>query len=292
MTRLCLPAALGLLLGATTNVARADADEDRFTIRASVFDTDARIRLGAEGTIGNEQINANFDEVGALEDDARSERFELSYRIGERHRLFANYYDLTPGGAFVLDETYTLPDVPSIPGFPSLPPLPDLEVPAGSRLDYGIEFRLATLMYEYALIENDRWTVGAQAGVHWAKLGIFASLDIPDIASDRFDWERKRHSIALGARAQYRPDERWRFGLEVQGYDTEWGNFVSEDGHFERAGLLAEYRFTEHVGIHAGYDWFRLKLRDVAADEDEFYSVLLDGELRVHGPTLGLTVAF
>lgn len=269
-----------LLLGASASAVQAAPDEDRFTFRASAFDTDSRIRIAAEGTVGNEQINADFADVGSLGDDERSERFEATYRIAERHRLSASYYDLQPTKSYVLDEAI---------GFEELP---EYEIPAGSRADVGIEFRLATLMYEYALVENEQWTLGAQVGIHWAKLAAFASVDVPDIADDRVEWERKRRSIALGARLQYRPSEKWRFGVEVQGYDTDWGNFVSENGHFERGGLLAEYRFTEHVGIHAGYDWFRLKLRDTVADEDYFYSLLLDGELRVHGPTLGLTVAF
>lgn len=271
--------AISLLLG-TATCAQAAPDQDRFTFRASAFDADSRIRIAADGAVGDERIDAGFDDAGSIGDDERSERFELTYRIAERHRVSADYYDLTPTRSYVLDEAI---------GFEELP---EYQIPAGSRADIGFEFSLATLMYEYALIENDRWTLGAQAGIHWAKLGAFASIDVPDIADDRVEWERKRRSIALGARLQYRPSEKWRVGVEVQGYDTEWGNFVSENGHFERGGLLAEYRFTEHVGLHAGYDWFRLKLRDTVADEDYFYSVLLDGELRVHGPTLGLTVAF
>lgn len=287
------PLALSLLpalLAGIAAPAAPAADTDRFTVRASVYDTDARIRMRADGQVGNEEIHANFDDVGLLGDDARSARFELGYRFGERHRLSASYYDLAPGGAFLLDEDYALPGIPPLPGLPELPEVPD--VPAGSRLDYGIDFRLATLMYEYALLQDERWTVGVQGGLHWAKLSAFADLDVPGIAQDRVDWERRRHSIALGARVEFRPDARWRFGLEAQGYDTEWGNFVAENGHFERFGLLAEYRFTPRFGVHAGYDWFRLKLRDTVEDADEFYSVLLDGELRVHGPTLGLTLAF
>ena len=269
-----------LLLGVSAGTAVAAPDDDRFTFRASAFDTDARIRVGAEGMVGNEVLNANFDDVGVIDGSETALRLELGYRIAEKHRVFLNYYDLQPGESYVLDEAI---------GFEEFP---EYQIPAGSRADVGMEFKLATLMYEYALIENDDWTVGAQVGVHWAQLLAFASVDIPDIANDRVEWKRTKRALALGGRVQYRPGDKWRFGAEVQGYDTSWGDFVSENGHFERFGLLGEYRFTDNVGMHVGYDWFRLKLRDVAADDDEYYSVLLDGELRVHGPTAGLTVAF
>lgn len=274
-----LHAALALSLGGIATVASA-ADDDRFTFRASAFDTDASIRVGAEGTVGNEDINATFDDVGVIDGSETALRFEAVYHPAERHRLALNYYDLEPRESYVLDR-----DI----GFEEFP---EYTLPAGSRADVGMDFKLATLMYEYAFVESDTWTVGGQVGVHWAQLVAFGSVDIPDIASDRVEWKRTKRAIALGARAQYRPSDRWRFGLEVQGYDTSWGDFVSENGHFERAGLLAEYRFTDRFGVHVGYDWFRLKLRDVAADEDEYYSVLLDGELKVHGPTAGLTLAF
>ena len=273
--------ALALAIGMLAGTANAAADEDRFTFRASGFDTESRIRVLADGTVGDENISEDFSDVGSFGDDSeRSLRLEAVWRIADRHRLFLTHYDVKPGKSFVLDEGLSFEE------------LPEYEIPAGSRADFGVEFRLATLMYEYALVENDTWTVGAQAGIHSAKLSAFASVDVPDIANDRFDWERNRHSIALGARVQYRPGEKWRFSAEGQGYDTSWGNFVSENGHFERFGLLGEYRFTENFGIHAGYEWFRLKLRYNLADEDYFYEVLLDGELRVHGPTLGLTLAF
>lgn len=268
--------ALALALVGTAHAAA----EDRFTFRASAFDTDARIRLGAEGTVGNEVLNADFDDVGVIDGSETAIRLEAGWHFTPRQRVFLNYYDLEPGQSYVLDEAI---------GFDELP---EYEIPAGSRADIGMEFKLATLMYEYALVESDQWTVGAQAGIHWAQLVAFASVNVPDIADDRFEWKRTKRAIALGGRVQYRPSDKWRFGAEVQGFDTSWGNFVSENGHFERFGLLGEYRFTDTFGVHLGYDWFRLKLRDVVADEDEYYSVVLDGELRVHGPTAGLTVAF
>lgn len=274
-----LRTALALALSACAATAAAQ-DSDRFTFRASAFDTESQIRVAADGMIGNEDLNATFSEEGTIGADETAARFELGWHFTDRQRVFLNYYDLQPGQSWVLDEAIYFEE------------LPEYQIPAGSRADFGMEFKLATLMYEYAFVESDQWTVGAQAGVHWAQLVAIASFDVPDIANDRFEWKRTKRAIALGGRVQYRPTEKWRFGLEVQGYDTAWGNFVSENGHFERAGLLAEYRFTDTFGVHLGYDWFRLKLRDVAADEDEFYSVLLDGELKVHGPTAGLTVAF
>lgn len=271
--------ALALALLATAATAAAQ-DNDRFTFRASAFNTDAQIRVGAEGTIGNDLLNADFSEEGTIGDKETALRFEAGWHFTDRQRVFLNYYDLQPGQSYVLDDAIFFEE------------LPEYQIPAGSRADFGMEFKLATLMYEYAFFESDKWTVGGQAGIHWAQLVAMASVNVPDIAQDSFEWKRTKRAIALGTRVQYRPTEKWRFGVEVQGYDTSWGNFVTENGHFERFGLLAEYRFTENFGVHAGYDWFRLKLRDVVADEDEFYSVLLDGELKVHGPTLGLTAAF
>ena len=43
-------------------------------------------------------------------------------------------------------------------------------------------------------------TVGAQAGIHWAQLVAFASVNVPDIADDRFEWKRTKRAIALGGR--------------------------------------------------------------------------------------------
>ena len=80
------------------------------------------------------------------------------------------------------------------------------------------------------------------------------------------------------------------------------GDFLDQRGHFERAGLVVEYMVNERVGVHVGYDWFRLKLKDDYTARFEGASELdidpvdvngeLSGQLKVHGPMAGVTFRF
>ena len=53
-----------------------------------------------------------------------------------------------------------------------------------------------------------------------------------------------------------------------------------------RANALVEYRFTNKLGIHAGYDWLRLNVNRTRNSAE------VGIELRFMGPTVGMTLAF
>ena len=81
-------------------------------------------------------------------------------------------------------------------------------------------------------------------------------------------------------------DQRWRFVVQGQYLDADWGDFDDYDGDLSRANALVEYRFTDNFGLYAGYDWFKLNVRQHGADG----TIGLDQ--RFSGPIAGVTLAF
>ena len=226
-------------------------------------------------------------------------RGAIGFRISDRQALIGNFYDYRRDetweyGGNVLD-TGTI-----IPGGDAI------EIP-GARIDGRLSFRLANLNYEYAVVKNDSFEWGLGLGVTYAKLeatanGSSTGTDLVDPQFETVGWERDGVSPGLHTRLTWTPAERWTVGLEAQYLDTTWGNILDEEGHFERGGLLVEYMVSERVGIHVGYDWFRLKLKDQyrgtarapdGIDAGPFpYSGNVTGDLKVHGPMAGVTFRF
>lgn len=295
-----LPLAAAVAAAAATLPAHAQTRDDRFILRLSAFGPEAELGFSGDGTVSDGSAQASFD-FDERFDTSRSwrPRGALGFRFSERQALVANYYD------FRRDETWeyggTVLDADAIIGADG-----PIEIP-GARLDARLALSLASLNYEYSFISNDTLQWGVGLGVTWAELearasGTSGGTDLVDPQFETVQWKRDGFSPGLHTRLTWMPAERWYVGLEAQYLDTGWGDFLDEDGHFERAGLFVEYMVSERTGVHLGYDWFRLKLSDDysgtarapdGVDAGPFpYQGRITGDLRVHGPMAGVTFRF
>jgi hypothetical protein len=219
--------------------------------------------------------------------------FSGGKRRGERHS-FSQFTPCRPGHG----ERWA-PHTVEIPGEP-------VEVPAVD-VSGRISFELASLNYEFAMVDTPRFQWGLGAGITHATLaarGTATSAGTGEIDPqwEDLDWKRDGTSPNLHTRVAWSPTPRLRIEAQGQYLDTRWGNFINEQGHFERGGLLVEYRVTERIGVHVGYDWFRLKLSDdyrgsfEAPAESGIGTVDVagkaTGEFKVHGPMAGVSVRF
>jgi len=282
-----------IALGLLATAAPAAAQDDRFTLKLSGFHTDARLELAADGRARVEDfpLSVAFGGRDQLRGSRTRPHVQAMWRITDRQRILAAHYETAQGRRYPFDETFTSGEFPG----------EQLHVFGDAGFD--IEFELVNLMYEYAIISTDQWTVGLAGGLHWARLEAWADVLATaehdgETRSETFEyeWSRRRYAPSVGVRVLYQPTDRWILSMDAQGLSTGWGNFTTEDGHYIRMGLNAEYRVTRHLGVHAGYDWFRLKLADdfrgSLADSNVTYRGRARGELDVRGPTLGVTFAF
>lgn len=288
------------ILATFATTAQAQRGEDRFVLRLSAFNPDADLRFSGDGSVtdGTDSATFDFDQKFKSGREWRP-RGSAGFRISDRQALVGNYYDYRRDetwnyGGTVLDSGTIIPG-----GDP-------IEIP-GARIDGRIAFNLASLNYEYAVVQTENFEWGLGLGVTWAELEIRADgesvgTDLLDAQADSVNWKRDGFSPGLHTRLTWKPAERWSVGLEAQYLDTRWGDFLDERGHFERGGLIVEYMVSERVGIHAGYDWFRLKLSDdyrgtarapEGMDVGPFpYGGKVTGDLNVHGPMAGVTFRF
>lgn len=287
-------------LAALAGPAHAQTAQERFVLRLSAFGPEAELGFSGDGTVtdGADQASFNFNERFDTRRSWRP-RGALGFRFSERQALVANYYDWRRNEDWQYGGTVLDPDA-------SLGVDGPIEVP-DAQIDARIALSLASLNYEYSFISNETLQWGLGLGVTWAELEARASGSSgdTDLVDDQFEtvqWKRSGFSPGLHTRLTWMPAERWRVGLEAQYLNASWGDFLDEDGHFERAGLFVEYMVSERVGMHVGYDWFRLKLTDDyqgtarapdGVDAGPFpYQGRLTGDLRVHGPMAGVTFRF
>ena len=118
----------------------ARADDDRFSLTVSAFrpSSDTTLSAGSGDVLGRD---IDFEDTFSLGQKETRPRLDGMLRLGDRHRLIFNYYDLKRSHRAVLDE--------------------DIEFegqvfPIDTEVTGRFDFTLATLSYEYALVETRR----------------------------------------------------------------------------------------------------------------------------------------
>lgn len=247
----------------------AHADEDTFTLRVGAIQAKAETQFSASTQFNGDTYDYDSERFD-LGDDT-SPRIEGSFHFADRHRVLFNYFQYDKTNRVSLGQDVSFDDV---------------TIPEGSTGKFKSQFDLASVLYDYALVETPNVSFGLQVGAEWARLKARASASD---GTNSFSAQASESGTApvVGARfAAHTADQRWGFVVQGQYLDAEWGNFDDYSGDLSRANALVEYRFTRNVGVYAGYDWFKLDVKQSGSDG----RVGIDQ--RFSGPMAGLTFAF
>jgi opacity protein-like surface antigen len=262
---------LGLAL-ALTSVLFAGAAQaqqnDRFTLRIGAMDADASSELTARTQFMGQDYRYSQDfDFGS---DEISPRIDGTFRFSERQRLVFDYFQYDKEKTATLDGDLSFDDV---------------TIPAGSFARAEVEFTLASLMYDYAVVNTDTFELGLQIGAEWAKLD---GKLLAEAGPYRYQDSEKKDGYApvVGARFTFTPSEKWLINVQGQYLDADWGDFGDYDGSISRANAAVEYRFTPVFGAFVGYDWFKLDAQRGGRDG----SLGLDH--RFKGPVAGVSFSF
>lgn len=266
---LLLPAALLLAFAHTAQAQEAD----RFTLRLGAMSAGADTTLSASTVYQGDPYR--FSQKVDFGDDEWVPRVDGVFRFGDRHRLVFDYFNYDKKRRETLDQDLSYDDI---------------TLPAGSYAEAQLDFQLASLMYDYAVVENDGFSLGLQVGAEWAKAK--ASL-VAEAGDERWEDSASEDGYApvVGVRMTARPGERWLLNLQAQYLDADWGDFGDYDGSISRANAVAEYRFTEGFGVFAGYEWYRLDVKR-SVSGDDLQDGIVGWDQRFKGPVVGVTFAF
>lgn len=268
MTSRFLPLTLALIGAGACAALPAHAEDDRFTVRLGAMSVDASGELSAGTTFRGDpyRFSQDFD----FGSDQTVPRIEGLFRFSERNRLLFNYFGYDKKRRATLSENVSFDDT---------------TIPAGSFAEAKAKFELASLMYDYAVIETDTVSWGLQIGVEYAKLeGKLRAVSGAD--SYRTSSSEDGYAPVIGTRLTLAPNDHWRFVVQGQYLDADWGDFGDYEGDVSRANALVEYRFTPAIGAFVGYDWFKIDARRSGRDG------VLGLDQRFKGPMAGVTFSF
>lgn len=264
---LALPCALA---AAYALPAHAEDSDDRFTLRLGAMNIDNDNTLRGSTSINGEELSGSQDfDFGGKEWEPR---LDGVFRISTRQRLIFDYFKYDKDRREELGETVSYGD---------------FTVPAGSFVKGELKYQVASLVYDYSVVDTPEFSVGLQIGAEWARVEANAYADLGDLYTGTFaDEKEDGYAPVVGLRFTAQPTEHWLFNVQGQYMNTDWGDFGDYDGDLSRANAIAEYRFTKNFGIFAGYDWFKLDVDRSGSDGN----IGLKQEFK--GPVAGVTFAF
>ena len=244
-----------------------DQEADRFTLRVGAMSASADSTLSAETTFMDERYR--FSENVDFGSDEWVPRIDGVFRFGDRHRLVFDYFNYDKKRRETLGEDISFDDV---------------TIAAGSFARAELDFQLASLLYDYAVVENEDFSLGLQIGAEWAKAE--ASL-LAEAGDERWSDRASEDGYApvVGVRFTARPGDRWLLNLQGQYLDADWGDF-DYSGKIKRANAIVEYRFGKGFGVFAGYDWYKINYHEDGRDASGGV------DLTFKGPIAGLSFAF
>ncbi len=267
-----VPASLALAVAAAIALPAHAADtDDRFELRLGVMNIDNNNTIrGSTDVMGNDISFAQDFDFGGKELEPR---VDGTFRISQRQRLIFDYFKYDKDRREELGDTYTYEGV---------------TVPAGSFVKGELKYQVASLVYDYSVVDTEHFSMGLELGAEWAKVEANGYADLgADLYQGTFvDESEDGVAPVVGVRFTARPSEHWLFNVQGQYLNTDWGSFDNYDGDLTRANAIVEYRFTRNFGIFAGYDWFKLDVDKSGSDG------LIGLKQEFKGPVAGVTLAF
>ena len=267
-TLLLLSCAVGAALATTT--ASAAENDDRFTLRLGAMNIDSDNTIRGSTTVAGQDLSFSEDfDLGGKEWEPR---IDGVFRISERQRLIFDYFRYNKKNRETLGEDVSLGGV---------------TVPAGSFAKSELKYQVASLVYDYAVVDTETFGMGLQIGAEYASVEGNAYAEIGDLYQGEFI-DEKTDGVApvVGARLTFKPGDRWLINVQGQYLNTNWGSFDDYEGDLSRANAIVEYRFTENFGVFGGYDWFKLDVDRTGSDG------LIGLKQEFKGPVAGVTFAF
>jgi len=259
--------ALGLLHALPAHAAE---DDPRFTLRLGAMNIDSDNTLRGSGEIDGQ--SASFSEDFSLGGKEWEPRVDGLFRLSDRQRLIFDYFRYDKDRRETLDEGVSFGDA---------------SVPAGSFVKGELKYQVASLVYDYSLVDTGQFDFGLQLGAEYAKVSGKAYADLGDLYQGRLlDESTDGIAPVVGARLTFTPSEHWLINLQGQYLNTRWGSFDDYKGDLSRANAIVQYNFNRNFGIFAGYDWFKLDVDKRGSDG----IVGLKQEFK--GPLAGVSLSF
>jgi hypothetical protein len=240
---------------------------DRFVLSVGAFfsSIDTKASLGG-GT------DVDFEDDLGIPDSKTTVNVNLYWRVTDRFMLSGEYFTLNRSNRAVIDERIVWGDE-------------TYDVGASVKSKFDLDVIRANAGYSF--IKDEKKQLAASLGVHWMRVdsklsgSAFVNDVVVPLGSDGDDFGVPLPNIGLvGA---YALTPKLTLAGSVDWFKAKVRGFK---GKLWNVGASLDYRLFRYLGVGAGYNWFRLDVKDEEKEDG------LDAKLTWHGPQLYLSASF
>ncbi|HFU74114.1 MAG TPA: hypothetical protein ENK65_01015 [Helicobacteraceae bacterium] len=239
---------LGLMLLATTLVAQMD---DQYKLKLGgyiVGSQNTEVRLDNIKSVNGVGAVVNLQELFNMQEQQQVLRFDGRYRINEHHAIEAAWYSINSSGSNQADNNFSIGD---------------RDILAGARIASHIDTNIFKINYVYSFYHTDEVELGIGAGLHAMQIdfGLEGSATVNGDPVNLGDGGGTLKTLA--------PLPVVSFRFEYKVLDDFFVNYATDlffisidgvSGSLSDSVLTAEYYFSEHYGVGAGFNTTRMNL--------------------------------
>ena len=255
----------------TQDVAKHPLLADKFWIEAGAFFPTNTLKIGADGSLGEE---IDFNETFDVSENQITYFVNFEWRWNKKWRLTAESFSVNNASRATLDSTIVFDNT---------------TFEKGTTVKAGIDFALIRVFVGRTISSGPKHSLGAGLGVHAMNLGAFVEGEIKSNNEElNGTFQRKKVSVLIplpniGAWYHWAPTEKWAFIARVDWFGINIDQF---SGGLWDIAPGVRYQFAEHFGVGADYRFFLL---DATIDTDDWKGGI---NMNFTGPTLTLNWNF
>jgi len=242
--------------------------KDKFYFEAGVFFPAKNIKLGADGSTPNDQIN--FGNTFNLDDNQATYFFNFEWRWNRKWRLAVETFGINNAAKAELKQDIQFKD---------------LTFEKGSFVRGGFELSLYRIFVGRILSSGPKHSLGVGLGVHALNMGVFIEGEVLTNFDD-YEFQKRRVSALLplpniGGWYHWAPTPKWAFVARVDWFGITIGKYGG--GLWDLAPGV-KYQIVKNFGVGIDYRYFFLNARVDETNWQGKFNMSFSGPvLSIHG---------
>jgi hypothetical protein len=253
ITLLSVTAVFAPLVSAQDTDEQIDYPWEKFSISAGGFVStlDSSVRYGT--SIG---ININVEDALGLEGDQTVFRLDSAWRFTEnrKHRVDASWFYFHRNASRVLGDDITIED-------PNDPDGPPIVIPAETLISASLNWDIYKVNYSYSFFQDDRMDLAGQVGLFI--MPVEFGLSTSGTFDERVEVDITAPLPTLGARLDFAITPKWIFRTSAEYFYLKYDTFK---GFLMHSGAAIEYKPWERWGFGLGIESFRTYVKSREED--------------------------
>lgn len=223
---------------------------DRFLANIGVYFPSKRLKIGADGSLPNDEID--FDESFDFDKNETTFAANFIWRFSKKWNVGVEYFGIKSVNSLSIDEEIEWEDV---------------TYPVGVNVEAAVKLNMYRIFFGRVISRGQKHELGGGLGVHM--MDIVTTLEGEAFIGDNIDTSVERRSVDviaplpnIGFWYFWTPSERWALSARIDWFGIEINDIKATLWNIAPG---VSYQITRHFDVGLNYRYFQTKI-DISSD--------------------------